>query len=361
MDYSKDRLERIFAGSGVDALVLRNTDLMDPNFTYITGFTSGTFESNFMIAKRDGTVLLTNTLEYDTAMAQRPSSMKVVSVSGFKQLMSELQRNLKGKRVGFNGVFLPYRSYANIKKIAQPRTLVDVSEKLIAARDVKSDEEISRIKKANMMTRKAFMGIDDYLKEGVTEKEIAARFDYIMRENGADGLAFSSIVAFGKNSALPHYSPGDVKLRRNSFVLIDAGARYRNYCADMTRTIVFKPDRKSGSYRRMEEMIRIVQNAQRAAIAKIKIGVRGQEVHNLAAGIIDRAANGAYKGRFTHGLGHSLGIEVHDGGTGFSPHVKEKLRENMIVTVEPGIYVPGFGGVRMEDDIIVRKDRAEVI
>ena len=147
----------------------------------------------------------------------------------------------------------------------------------------------------------------------MTERELAARFDYLMQEAGSRGTAFSTIVAFGRNAALPHHSPGGSRLRGNSFVLIDAGARYNNYCADLTRTFIFRPDRKSAKYARMVEMMEIVRRAQRAALLKVREGVDGSTVHMAAQEVIDKSAGGRYKGSFIHSLGHSLGIEVHDG------------------------------------------------
>ena len=133
---------------------------------------------------------------------------------------------------------------------------------------------------------------------GMTEKELAARLDYLMMERGADGLAFGTIVSFGKNAALPHHMPDSTRLKPNSFVLMDFGAKYRNYCADVTRTLIFKPDRKSKDYKRMAEMYGVVKKAQNIALKTIKPGVDASIPHIEAEKHIDEAAHGRYKGKF---------------------------------------------------------------
>ncbi len=193
----------------------------------------------------------------------------------------------------------------------------------------------------------------------MTEKEIAGRLEYLMMQKGADGTSFSSIVSFNENAALPHHMPSNKRLTPNSIVLIDMGARYKNYCSDITRTFMFRPDKSSSRYKRFAEMYGIVEGAQKLAASMIKEGIMGQKVHNAAADHINMAENGRYRGRFIHSLGHAIGIDVHDAGPGL--YGNEKLKAGMVVSNEPGIYVVGFGGVRIEDDVIVKKDGATVL
>jgi Xaa-Pro dipeptidase len=360
MDYSRQRLKRLFKGSGLDAIVIVNTGSADPNFHYLTQFTSGVFESNMLIALPDRMVLITDPLEYETAKAQERAGMEIVCISTSEQFKKVIRKNLAGKTIGFNGSFLPYASYLRLKKRSRARKLVDAKENLSTARLVKFPDEIEKIGKANRITKYALSVISSHFKIGMTENELAAKFDYIIRERGAEGNAFPTIVAFGANSALPHHSPDQTRLKPNSFVLIDCGARYMNYCADMTRTFIFKPDIKSAKYKKMSEMLGIVKLAQSSAEKKIAAGRKGSEAHLEAERVIDGAAKSIYKGTFIHALGHSLGIETHD-GPGLSPGNKEKLVENMVVTNEPGIYVPGFGGVRIEDDVVVKKGTSIVL
>jgi Xaa-Pro dipeptidase len=173
-----------------------------------------------------------------------------------------------------------------------------------------------------------------------------------MVERGADSPSFESIVAFGENSALPHHSSGERRLRRGDNVLVDVGARFNLYCSDLTRTFFF--GRASAPQR---EAYAKVLEAQTRAIGGIREGVTGQAIHKIAADVIDSSK---FKGRFTHGLGHSIGLEVHD-GAGLSPWNLQKLKRNTVMTVEPGIYSPGEGGVRIEDDVVVTADSCRLL
>jgi Xaa-Pro aminopeptidase len=205
------------------------------------------------------------------------------------------------------------------------------------------------------------MLIQKEFKEGMTEMELAARFDSISASLGSEGPSFKTIVCFGANAALPHHSPDRTRLRYGDFILIDAGAKVQNYCSDITRTSIFGTDKsRIPDCEKKQEMLRIVKDAQLAALRKIAPGVTGLTIHMEAQRTIDTAANGRYKGTFIHALGHSLGIEVHD-GPGFSPGAKQELEPGMVITNEPGIYVEGFGGVRIEDDILVTEKGAEVL
>jgi Xaa-Pro dipeptidase len=173
-----------------------------------------------------------------------------------------------------------------------------------------------------------------------------------MQRNGAAGPSFRTIVGSGPNSAEPHYTAGSRRLERGDLVVIDFGAQWEMYCSDITRTIsIGKP---SAGQRRMHET---VARAQRAALAKMRTGARGKSVDAAARRLIDGTE---YKGRFTHGLGHSIGLAVHDGGS-LNPSSETILRPNMVFTNEPGVYVPGTGGVRIEDDVLITSSGPRVL
>lgn len=353
-----DRIKRIFNNTKAEVIFLMNTDHQDSNFTYLTGFTSGVFEHTILIVTKTKTILPVSILEYEIAKEQRPSNMTVIKVDTRKEIMKIMKKYMKSKIVGINEAMLPYYAYASLKKNTKPKKIIGVYEAFAAARAVKDSRELSNIKIANRITKKAVEQVKRQLKEGMTEKEVAALIDYHMMKNGANGVAFPSIVAFDKNSALPHHMPDNTKLKKNAIVLMDIGARYNNYCADLSRTFMFKLDQKSEKYRKLSEMYKIVKEAQSLGFSKIKDGVSGSDAHNAAAEHIDTSANGKYKGTFIHALGHPIGIETHDAGPGLYSDSKEKLKANMVVSDEPGIYVVGFGGVRIEDDIIVTKKGA---
>jgi Xaa-Pro dipeptidase len=217
---------------------------------------------------------------------------------------------------------------------------------------VKDPDELKAISNAARIISAAVDHVPALVKEKMTERSLKAKIDYDMVERGADSPSFESIVAFGENSALPHHSSGERPLRRGDNVLVDVGARYDLYCSDLTRTFFF--GRASAPQR---EAYAKVLEAQTKAIGGIREGVTGKAVHRIAAEVINRSK---FKGRFTHGLGHSIGLEVHD-GAGLSPRNPQRLKRNMVMTVEPGIYSPGEGGVRIEDDVVVTADSCRLL
>jgi Xaa-Pro dipeptidase len=282
--------------------------------------------------------------------------MKIVLLNKSGQLREALKKDLKGKRVGVNGSFIPYNVYKTLSSKVKVK-LVDVSEQMLQSRLIKEDSELKSMRKAVMITKKALAAGRIALKAGMTESQVAAAIDSTMLQMGSEP-AFTSIVAFDSNSALPHHAPGGAKLKPNAIVLFDIGAKWQNYCGDMTRTFMFKPKKRSEKYKRFTEMYNTVLKAQSMALSHIKEGALGKASHNAAETYINEYKNGIYKGKFIHSLGHSIGIDVHDGGAGLYPSSKTRLKSNMVFSDEPGIYIEGFGGVRIEDDVIVRKGKS---
>ncbi len=358
----KRRIAKVLGAAKVERVLLANTGSEDPNFVYMTDLLGGLFEGNFLLITKRGVTLFTSPLEYELAREQLHNGIRIVNLDG-KDKINMLIKEVKGKSVGINGNFLPYNSYMRITKRLKAGTLVDVSDAFERTREVKDDEEIARIRKANAITKRAILQVQKNLKVGVTEKDVARQFGNLILEMGADSISFDSIVCFGKNAALPHHGPDETKLRYGDIVLIDVGVKVRNYCSDVTRTMIFGTDKaKISDYDKKARIIGIVKEAQRAAIGSIKEGVKGDRPHIIARDYIDKADNGKYKGTFMHALGHSVGIEVHDGSGRFlSPGSKLVLKEGMVSSVEPGIYIPGFGGARIEDDIMVTKKGATVL
>ncbi len=348
------RLDKVFENSKNDAIVIMNTGNMDSNFKYLTGFSGGLFEQCILIAERKRTKLLVSKLEYGIAKSQKPKGMDLIEVERAREVWNDFHGILKNKRVGFNAGFLPYAYYMAMKKHSPGSKFSDSTESFENARVVKDADEINAIRKASNIVKKALSQIEEYFKEGMTEKQLAMQFDYLMAEAGADEPSFESIVSFDKNAALPHHMPDETKLRGNSIVLLDVGAKYANYCSDVTRSFMFKPDKSSSKYKRIMDMYKTVEGAQEAARNAAVEGALGSAVHDAAARFIDRASNGIYKGTFIHSLGHSIGLDVHDSMKfALAPKMNFKLKRNMVFSDEPGIYIPGFGGIRLEDDILI--------
>lgn len=357
----RSRLGKVFSRAGsLKQIVITNTNSADPNFLYLTDLSGGLFEWSMLLATRNEVTLFTSPLEYELAREQLGDSIKVVNLDK-KEKLDILISKVKGRIVGINSEFVPYNTYVHLKKRLGVKKFVDVSEAFELARQIKDPEELRRIASANKITKAAIAMVQKRLVEGMTEKAAAAEFESAILELGADGVSFPSIVCFGKNAALPHHGPDNTRLKKGDFVLIDVGVRLHNYCSDVTRTMIFSKAGKE-DYKRKLELLNTVKEAQEIAIKSIKEGRKGEAPHVIAENYINSAFAGRYKGTFIHSLGHSIGIEVHDGSGRFlSPGSRLILKSGMVTSVEPGIYVPGFGGARFEDDIVVTKGGARIL
>ena len=218
--------------------------------------------------------------------------------------------------------------------------LVETQDLFSSLRAVKDDEEVRLLKKAQNITDAAFKDLLTWVAPGMRELEVANRLEFVLRDLGGEGLAFATIAASGPHSALPHARPTSRRLRKGDFFVLDFGARYRDYCADMTRTLVMgkATDKQHAIYN-------AVLAAQTRAKAGIRAGVTGKEAHDLANEVL--RAEGLDKA-FTHSLGHGVGIDVHEQPL-LSPYNTKPLVAGNVVTVEPGVYITGYGGVRIED------------
>jgi len=349
------RVKNIFknVGKKIDAILIKNSGdpCVDNNFFYVTALDKGIFEGALALIYPDGeTDLLVSELEAETAKKADANLYiykdKKTFDSSFKKFLSNL------KRVGLNFYVLSHRDFLKLKERFRKTEFFDVSESLVRTRLVKDEIEIKLIRKSCQIVDKVMKTIPSMLNEGMYEYEIAAEIDYLMQKNGADKPAFEIISSFGKNTAEPHYSHGETKLKKGSFTLFDFGSCYHRYNSDITRTFVFgKADKKQ------KEMYETVLEAQKIGFDSIKPGVKANKVHKAVSNYIEKTK---FKGCFIHSTGHSLGLSVHD-GDGFSPESKVILKENMVFTVEPGVYIPGFGGVRIEDDILIKKNGVEIL
>lgn len=222
-----------------------------------------------------------------------------------------------------------------------------LSEEIGNLRKIKSKREIEYIKSAQKITDNAFVYILDRINIGVSERKIALDLEFFMRKEGSNGIAFDTIVVSGKNSSLPHGAPTDKKIENGDFVTMDFGARVMGYCSDMTRTVAVGEISEKQNF-----VYNTVLNAQLKALAAVKAGAKCQEIDKIARDIIN---NAGFEGCFGHGLGHSLGLEIHE-----SPACNTRdtslLREGMLMTVEPGIYIENEFGVRIEDMVVVTPD-----
>ncbi len=325
----------------------------DYSFFYVSGFDKGLFERSFLIAARnpDAVSVFTSLLEEDIA---RASGGGIDIHTDQKTQQEDMKRAAGGSNViGVNGRDLTLDSLKTLRSIFKGARFVDVGRSIIRARSLKDESEVKSISRACDIASSAYSKIPTLLKDGVSESEIAAALVFEMQSSGGGGVAFPSIVSFGKNSALPHYTAGDAKLARKQFVLLDYGTKVQRYCSDITRTLVHgEPSREQ------KKMYELVKRANEVGIENCLSGKKGADVHRAAAAIIDSSE---YKGRFIHSLGHPLGLAVHDPGIGLSLNSPEELEPGMVLTVEPGIYVPSLGGVRIEDNVLITKNKPRVL
>lgn len=244
-----------------------------------------------------------------------------------------------------------YGEYRSLEELFKGVEFVAVDEAFSKIRAIKTEREISLIKTAQRVTETAFNEILPFIKEGVTEIEIAARLEYIMLKNGCE-LAFDSIVAFGENGSKPHAHRSERKLRRGEFVTMDFGAKYKGYCSDMTRTVALGAvdERKARAYNAVLEANKLAEKA-------IKIGEKCCDIDAVARNYLAKFSLDKF---FSHSLGHSVGVDIHE-MPAFSPRCDEVLKEGMIITVEPGVYLEGDFGLRIEDMALVTKNGAEIL
>ncbi len=280
-----------------------------------------------------------------------------------KKQAGELQADVEVALLD-NGIYAAFEKYVGCRKTAYDSEHMTVAllERLKSRfknefvgipaittefRAIKSEFEIKAIEKAQDITDAAFDHILGFIKPGLTETDIAAELEYFMKKMGSECPAFETIAVSGKKSSMPHGVPAKIELTMNSFITMDFGAKYNGYCSDMTRTVVLgKADDE------MKHVYDTVLKAQLAGIEAAHGGAVGRDVDKAARDIID---NAGYKGLFGHSLGHSLGIEIHENPR-FAPKADTICPEGSIITVEPGIYIPGKYGVRIEDMVLLTKD-----
>ncbi|MDD6144074.1 MAG: aminopeptidase P family protein [bacterium] len=267
-------------------------------------------------------------------------------------IVGELCRQADIDTLYYEDDYVTVRTFEACRKHIPDVEWKSVGGAVEALREVKDENELSLIAQACKLTGEAFERLLPNIKEGMTEKELALMLNFDMLTNGAGGLAFSTIAAAGANGSLPHAVPGDYKLRKGDMITFDFGARVGNYCADMTRTVAL-----GNPSDEMRKVYQIVKDAQQMAQDAVMAGKCCRDIDAIAR---DYIYSKGYEGRFGHGLGHSLGIDIHENPR-FNQTCTSILKVGQVMTVEPGIYLPGVGGVRIENSVVVREDGCEAL
>ena len=319
------------------------------NMRYLSGFRGAT---GYLYISKQRQVLLTDS-RYTTQASAEAADYEIKEVGngqGYAEVLLTLLKEEGIVRLGFEDTHIIYGELRKLQETCGDVEWLPLGESLNRLRMVKTAAELDCLRRAEAIGDKAFSYILEHIRPGVTELQIAAKLDYFMKEQGAAGNSFDTIVASGIHSALPHAIPSQKEIRKGDFVTLDFGCVFCGYCSDMTRTVMVGTAKA-----KQREIYETVLNAQLAALAVIKPGLTGFEVDKIAREVITEAGYGAY---FGHGLGHSVGLFIHENPR-LSPKDQERLQANVVYTVEPGIYLPGFGGVRIEDMVVVTENGYE--
>lgn len=330
----------------VDGLLITNAT----NRRYLTGFTGS---AGVTLITRKEAFLLTDFRYGGQAKAQVDHYETIIYQSSrfmIQSLVDHIQK-LDIQRLGFESDDVSFNFYTQLK-ILDSVELVPTTKIVEKLRMIKSEEEVSNIRRAAEISDAAFIYIQEVIRPGVSEKKIAVELDYFMKEQGAENGAFAYIVASGARGALPHGIASDKTINDGDLITLDYGAVYNGYVSDMTRTLaVGNPDPK------LVEIYHIVNDALSRTLEEIKVAMTAKEIDSIARDYITEKGYGDY---FGHGLGHGIGLNVHEDPF-FSQSGEDILKAGMVITIEPGIYLPEIGGVRIEDDVLIKEDGIEIL
>jgi Xaa-Pro aminopeptidase len=328
---------------GVDAFLVTRL----PNVRYLTGFTGSNGQ---LIMTAEDAIFFTDGRYGEQSRREAADVRRTVYTGEFVGAFTEACSDLGVEWLAFESAGLTYKTYRELAAVV--RELISTEQEVERLRWAKDQEEVERLNQAQALADDAFDLITHKLVEGMTERDAALELDMSLRRAGAENVAFETIMAFGENAAEPHHHPSGRPLQRGDIVKMDFGCVVDGYHSDMTRTVSFgEPPAQ------LREVYDIVRSAQQAGLDAVRVGVGGAEVDEASRSVI---RDSGYGDKYTHSLGHGVGLEIHEGPT-LRAGGKDVVPENAVVTVEPGIYVEGLGGVRIEDMVEVRSDHCRVI
>ncbi|HEX2088953.1 MAG TPA: aminopeptidase P family protein [Actinomycetota bacterium] len=342
-DVRRRKLASRLGDLGVDAFLVTRL----PNVRYLTGFTGSNGQ---LIVTAEEAIFLTDGRYGEQSRREAPDLRRVVYTGEFVRAFTDACSDLGVERLAFESAGLTYKTYQDLSAVG--RELVPTEQEVERLRWVKDREEIDRLNQAQALADDAFDLITHKLVEGMTERDAAFELDMSLRRAGAENVAFETIMAFGESAAEPHHHPSDRPLQRGDIVKMDFGCVVDGYHSDMTRTFSF-----GDPPAQLREVYDVVRVAQQAGIGAVAAGVSGADADEASRSVIRDAG---YGDKFTHSLGHGVGLEIHEGPT-LRAGGKDVVPEGAVVTVEPGIYLEGLGGVRIEDMVEVRSDGCRVI
>lgn len=339
------QLRTAFGNKHIDAFV---TSFL-PHLRYLTGFTG----SNGLCIVTASRVFFVTDFRYKEQIRSEVACSRSFITSGsLLEKAAEHDILLGCHNVGFEKDYLTYSEYRELRKVFKSLHSVSTRDLVESLSSAKEETEISLLRRACGITDRVFEEMLTVVKEGVSELDLSAEISYLHKKYGAEKDAFEPIVVSGVRTSLPHGKPTHKKIRRGDLVTLDLGCSFKGYCSDLTRTIaVGKP---SGEVRRVYS---VVLDAQRLAIGGARSGISGKELDRVAR---EHIASEGYGSKFGHGLGHGIGLQVHERPR-LSKRSGDTLISGNVITVEPGIYLPGRFGVRIEDDVVIREGKCDVL
>ena len=353
----RDRLRAKLAHDGVDAYLISGV----ANVTYLTGFKG---EASHLVVTKNKDILVSDARFTEQIKNECPGLETLIRPPTKKTLdmVAEAIRSIKGLAIGFECQVLTVSDFESLKELLPECSWLATRERVETQRMVKEPIEIEAIRAAIKMAQDAFISLNKSLHPSQTEKNVADELERLMRSMGAQCAAFPIIVAAGANAALPHAIPSQHCIGNENLLLVDWGASSPSgYKSDLTRvidtTVFSKTTRNAEAKDKLQKIYSVVLKAQKAAFDSIKPGVKALEVDRAARQLIADAGFGEY---FGHGLGHGIGLQIHE-APWFRPGSETVLEPGMVFTLEPGIYLPGWGGVRIEDNILVTSSGAEYL
>lgn len=339
-----ERIQKLIEETGLDGCALKGMD----NIFYLTGFRGS--EGTLLVTRGD--IILIVDFRYITHAKEVTKNVRIFELKQKQDALYELCRQYGISQLGFDGAHIPYNTYRSWADNLPGISLVPMNNTVEEIRKIKEPEEVGAITRTIAVATQAFTDILGLIGPGSTERQIAGELDHAMGRRGAQAPSFPTIVASGPRGALPHAEPSDRKLETGDTVIIDFGALVDGYCSDETVTVCLGdvPDK-------MKEIYTIVDDARKLGIAKARSGMAIRQLDDIVRGYIEEKGYGDF---FRHGVGHGVGIAVHE-APGINSVATGILEENMVVTIEPGIYLPNIGGVRLEDMVLITGDKARVL
>ncbi len=343
------RLRSQLAQNSIDAVIISQAE----NRRYLSGFTGS---AGFLIISQGKAFQATDFRYIEQTQAQAPD-FEIVSIKGdFAEWLPRLLSDSDARKLGFEARDVSFSTYRDLTKAVsetkQETTLVPTDNLVESLRAVKDEEELRHLEKAAALADAALSEVLPGVQPGISEKELAWRIESFLRRNGSEPMPFELIVASGPNSALPHARPTDKVIAAGEPVVIDIGAKVNGYCSDITRTICLGAE--DTTFRRIYD---IVLGAQLTAMATLQVGMSGEQADRLARAVIEQAN---YGDAFGHGLGHGIGLAPHEMPR-LGARSTDALNDGMVFTVEPGIYLSGWGGVRIEDTVVLENGRVRTL